>query len=185
MRTKAGRSIGSSPGPGPREPTPHTSRATVGPGGPSACGSRRPSSPPTWRAVRRPSCANRCRARHLNIAHGIYPRDPLPAPVLDALAAWLRRGVGVAEGRTYAGGLTKFEPGELERIPIPPLEHLGRRTEDSRREAVDHRQAGRVRNRQVRVVVDVEAAAPAVAEVIAGKLARDTQKAGCRPDLSA
>ena len=63
-------------------------------------------------------------ARHLNIAHGIYPRDPLPPPTLDALAKWLRSNVRIASGRTYAGGLTKFEPKEIERLPVPPLAQL-------------------------------------------------------------
>ena len=77
---------------------------------------------PTWRVGRRAFVRNRCGARHLNIAHGLYPRETLPPAVLDSLAAWLRNNVGVAAGRTYAGGLTKFEPKELERIPIPKLE---------------------------------------------------------------
>ena len=84
----------------------------------------------TYMARRPPAFVrNRCRARHLNIAHGIYPRDPLPGPVLDALAGWLGDNVGITEGRTYAGGLTKFEPGELERILIPPLEELNERAQ--------------------------------------------------------
>jgi SAM-dependent methyltransferase len=58
-------------------------------------------------------------ARHLNIAHGLYPREPLPSPALDRLAAYLRRSVLVGQGRTYAGGLTKFEPREMERLPVP------------------------------------------------------------------
>jgi hypothetical protein len=57
--------------------------------------------------------------RHLNIAHGLYPREPLPGPVLDRLAAYLRGSVSLGQGRTYAGGLTKFEPGEMERLPVP------------------------------------------------------------------
>jgi hypothetical protein len=28
------------------------------------------------------------------------------------------------DGRTYAGGLTKFEPGEMQRIFVPKLENL-------------------------------------------------------------
>lgn len=60
-------------------------------------------------------------ARHINIAHGIYPREPLAARVLDALAAHLRESVTLDRGRTYAGGLTKFEPREMERLPIPDL----------------------------------------------------------------
>lgn len=58
-------------------------------------------------------------ARHVNVAHGIYPRDPLSDDALDTLAASLRSSVSVAQGRTYAGGLTKFEPSEMERIPVP------------------------------------------------------------------
>jgi hypothetical protein len=62
---------------------------------------------------------NMAGVRHLNIAHGLYPRDPLPGQVLDRLAGYLRRSVGLGQGRTYAGGLTKFEPGEMERLPVP------------------------------------------------------------------
>src|SRR5207244_11429585 len=58
-------------------------------------------------------------ARHVNIAHGLYPREPLPSAALDGLAAYLRRSVTPAQGRTYSGGLTKFEPGEMERLPVP------------------------------------------------------------------
>jgi len=57
--------------------------------------------------------------RHLNIAHGLYPREPLPGVVLDRLAAYLRSSVALGQGRTYAGGLTKFEPSEMERLPVP------------------------------------------------------------------
>ena len=79
----------------------------------------------TYMARRPPAFVrNRCGARHLNIAHGLYPRETLPPAVLDDLAAWLQNNVGVSAGRTYAGGLTKFEPKELERIPIPKLERL-------------------------------------------------------------
>ena len=82
--------------------------------------------------ARRPTAfaRNPCGARHLNIAHGIYPRDPLPALVLDALCAWLQDTVCVSSGRTYAGGLTKFEPRELERIPIPSRGELHERAEE-------------------------------------------------------
>ena len=79
----------------------------------------------TYMARRAPAFVrNLCGARHLNIAHGLYPRIPLSAETLDKLAAWLQREVCVSDGRTYAGGLTKFEPKELERIAIPPLEAL-------------------------------------------------------------
>ncbi len=58
-------------------------------------------------------------ARHINIAHGIYPREPLTDDVLDAIAQHLATSTHVSEGRTYAGGLTKFEPKEMERLMVP------------------------------------------------------------------
>lgn len=62
---------------------------------------------------------NVCGARHVNIAHGLYPRLPVDADALARVVAWLNRNVERAAGRTYAGGLTKFEPRELERLPLP------------------------------------------------------------------
>lgn len=74
----------------------------------------------TYMARRPPAFVrNLAGARHVNVAHGIYPRDPLSDNALDTLAASLRSSVSVAQGRTYAGGLTKFEPSEMERIPVP------------------------------------------------------------------
>jgi hypothetical protein len=58
-------------------------------------------------------------ARFVNIAHGLYPRDPLPPRLLDALAGYLTRSVTTGQGRVYAGGLVKFEPREMERLPVP------------------------------------------------------------------
>jgi adenine-specific DNA-methyltransferase len=79
----------------------------------------------TYMARRPPAFVrNLASARHINIAHGLYPRQPLPGGVLDRLAAALRASVGVGQGRTYAGGLTKFEPREMERVPVPNLELL-------------------------------------------------------------
>lgn len=63
-------------------------------------------------------------ARHINIAHGLYPREPMDELVLDALAEHLRVSVALGQGRTYAGGLTKFEPREMERLPVPSPEVL-------------------------------------------------------------
>ena len=60
-------------------------------------------------------------ARHINIAHGIYPRETMSDSDLDALAAYLRVNVSTTSGRTYAGGLTKFEPREMERLVVPDL----------------------------------------------------------------
>lgn len=61
---------------------------------------------------------NLCQARHLNIAHGLYPRRELDDEMLDAATYWLNKNVAREWGRTYAGGLTKFEPRELERVPL-------------------------------------------------------------------
>ncbi len=80
----------------------------------------------TYMARRPPQFTlNACGARHLNIAHGLYPREYLPAATLRLLLAWLNRHVDVAGGRTYAGGLTKFEPKEVERLRIPEPASLG------------------------------------------------------------
>jgi hypothetical protein len=67
---------------------------------------------------------NRAEVRHINIAHGIYPRETLSAKVLDALALYLNEFVSTRDGRTYAGGLTKFEPKEVERLLVPGLDVL-------------------------------------------------------------
>jgi adenine-specific DNA-methyltransferase len=58
-------------------------------------------------------------ARHINIAHGLYPRVTLSEAVMTRLVEGLRGSVSVDDGRTYAGGLTKFEPREMERLTIP------------------------------------------------------------------
>jgi hypothetical protein len=67
---------------------------------------------------------NRAQARHINIAHGVYPRAPLGQNVLENLVRFLRQAVQLSDGRTYAGGLTKFEPREMERLLVPGLELL-------------------------------------------------------------
>lgn len=69
-------------------------------------------------------------ARHINIAHGIYPREHMTDSDLDALAAYLRVNVSTTSGRTYAGGLTKFEPREMERLVVPDLPLLRDRDRD-------------------------------------------------------
>ena len=97
----------------------------------------------TYMARRAPAFVrNTCGARHLNIAHGIYPRASLPEPVLDALSAWLGDTVCVSAGRTYAGGLTKFEPRELERVLIPPLEELHERAQELDIRRTEERRCG-------------------------------------------
>lgn len=79
----------------------------------------------TYMARRPPTFVrNLADARHINIAHGLYPREPLTDKVLDALAASLRESISLHEGRTYAGGLTKFEPREMERLYVPHPDQL-------------------------------------------------------------
>ena len=74
----------------------------------------------TYMARRPPAfILNAAGARHINIAHGLYPRTELPAEVLTRLVTGLRHSVSVDDGRTYAGGLTKFEPREMERLLVP------------------------------------------------------------------
>jgi SAM-dependent methyltransferase len=79
----------------------------------------------TYMARRPPSFVlNDVGARHINIAHGLYPRETLTQDILEALAAHLRATATTDGGRIYAGGLTKFEPREMERLPIPRPEVL-------------------------------------------------------------
>jgi predicted RNA methylase len=74
----------------------------------------------TYMARRPPAFVrNLAGARLLNIAHGIYPREELTDEQLQKLVATLRANARREFGRTYAGGLTKFEPREIERLPIP------------------------------------------------------------------
>jgi adenine-specific DNA-methyltransferase len=74
----------------------------------------------TYMARRKPAFVrNVAGARHINIAHGIYPREEMTRDLLDRLCRSLSGAVSLSGGRTYAGGLTKFEPKEMERILIP------------------------------------------------------------------
>lgn len=80
----------------------------------------------TYMARRPPAFVrNIAGARHLNIAHGIYPREKMNEQALRELTAHLSSSTTVAQGRTYAGGLTKFEPREMERILVPGPKLLG------------------------------------------------------------
>jgi adenine-specific DNA-methyltransferase len=79
----------------------------------------------TYMARRPPAFVrNLAEARHINIAHGLYPRETFTSEILDNLARYLSRAVSVRDGRTYAGGLTKFEPREMERLIVPSPEIL-------------------------------------------------------------
>lgn len=79
----------------------------------------------TYMARRPPQFTlNACDARHINVAHGLYPRQPLDDAMMSRLVTWLNKNINTGSGRTYAGGLTKFEPKEIERLRIPSLEAL-------------------------------------------------------------
>jgi adenine-specific DNA-methyltransferase len=80
----------------------------------------------TYMARRPPAfVVNKAEARHINIAHGLYPRVPLTLGQKASLVNFLQGNVSQASGRTYAGGLTKFEPREMERLVVPRPEMLG------------------------------------------------------------
>ena len=85
----------------------------------------------TYMARRAPTFVlNKAGARHLNIAHGLYPREPMSEGLLSALLTYLHRTVTTSGGRTYAGGLVKFEPKELERLRVPALHRLHEQVAD-------------------------------------------------------
>jgi len=74
----------------------------------------------TYMARRAPEFTiNSAAARHINIAHGLYPREPMNDRVKAALVKYLRTKISQQSGRTYSGGLTKFEPREMERLSVP------------------------------------------------------------------
>jgi adenine-specific DNA-methyltransferase len=74
----------------------------------------------TYMARRAPAFVlNKAQARHINIAHGLYPRIPLAEKLLKGLVQYLSAAPTMDRGRVYSGGLTKFEPREMERIPVP------------------------------------------------------------------
>lgn len=74
----------------------------------------------TYMGRRPPAFAfNAAGARLINVAHGLYPRQPLTDAQLRRLVQWLNANVSIDAGRVYAGGLTKFEPSEAMRILLP------------------------------------------------------------------
>lgn len=62
----------------------------------------------------------------LNVVHGLYPRVPLTPEELAALVSYLnaQRSSFRGAGRTYHGGLEKFEPREMEALPVPGRDRL-------------------------------------------------------------
>jgi len=74
----------------------------------------------TYMGRRPPAFAlNKAGAQLINVAHGLYPRRDLDESHFGRLVAWLNENVNQADGRVYAGGLTKFEPSEAMRILVP------------------------------------------------------------------
>jgi len=64
----------------------------------------------------------------LNVLHGLFPRVPLEEDQLLGLVCYLNdhRDELRGRGRTYQGGLEKFEPREMEAIEVPPPSELRR-----------------------------------------------------------
>ncbi len=62
---------------------------------------------------------NQCGARLINIAHGLWPKKQISVASQNRIVAWLNQNVVQAMGRTYGGGLVKFEPGDAAQIPLP------------------------------------------------------------------
>ncbi|MBE2241956.1 MAG: N-6 DNA methylase [Burkholderiaceae bacterium] len=74
----------------------------------------------TYMARRPPGFViNKAEARHINVAHGLYPCEKLTEAAKKALVDYLQVNISQRSGRTYAGGLTKFEPREMERLIVP------------------------------------------------------------------
>jgi len=83
---------------------------------------RRPSVVATYMARQPPHFAlNPDRVAILNVFHGFYARVDLDAEQLAGLVSYLNvSGADAAgNGRTYVGGLTKLEPGEMEAVLVP------------------------------------------------------------------
>lgn len=79
----------------------------------------------TYMARRAPAfLVNKAGARHINVAHGLYPRDSMTKLAQETLVRYMQTNVSQHLGRTYAGGLTKFEPREMERLIVPSPEML-------------------------------------------------------------
>jgi len=79
----------------------------------------------TYMARRPPAFAENPDGAHIvNVFHGIYPHDG-DTDIARALVAWLNRNrEDLDGGRTYHGGLRKFEPRELEALLVPPAARL-------------------------------------------------------------
>ena len=65
-------------------------------------------------------CANPFGASFINIAHGLFPRQPLFGDTLARVLDHLNTATDRHAGRTYGGGMAKFEPSDIARLRIPP-----------------------------------------------------------------
>lgn len=59
------------------------------------------------------------RVSFLNIAHGLYPRQPVEQQVLARMLDHLNSATDLYAGRVYGGGLAKFEPSDVSRLRLP------------------------------------------------------------------
>ena len=83
----------------------------------------------SYMARRAPAFAlNPDRLALLNIGHGLWPRTELDDDELEELVSYLNehRSSFRGAGRTYHGGLEKFEPREMEALNIPAGERFRR-----------------------------------------------------------
>ena len=58
-------------------------------------------------------------ATYLNIAHGLYPRQPMPGVTFKRLLEHLNTHTDMRAGRMYGGGMAKFEPSDVARLRVP------------------------------------------------------------------
>jgi adenine-specific DNA-methyltransferase len=81
----------------------------------------------TYMARQAPAFAlNPDKLRILNVVHGLYPRQHLEMDQMAGLVNYLNRNRNGFRGmgRTYQGGLEKFEPSEMEQFLVPPPDRL-------------------------------------------------------------
>jgi hypothetical protein len=63
--------------------------------------------------------ANPQRVSFLNIAHGLYPRQPIAMSDLNRMLEHLNVNTTLYSGRVYGGGMAKFEPSDVARLRVP------------------------------------------------------------------
>lgn len=89
----------------------------------------KPPSPPavfmTYMGRGKPTfVVNKKKLPMLNVVHGLYPKIKLTPKAIERLVSFLNDSVDMTSGRTYCGGLVKFEPREVEAIMVPSLRDL-------------------------------------------------------------